>query len=455
MATSIIDDTMALSDQDLLDRIAALAGRERETTVELVAHLAVLELRPNLYRAQGYGSLFRYCTGALHLSEDAACNRTKVTRACREFPMILDLLAAGTVSLTTVRMLAPHLTAANHQAVLARAANRSRDEIEALVAELAPQPDIIASVRKLPTRKEESLVPPGVALVARAETAIASPELEPEPGVPGKTAASDETATPQPGEGLPDEDRDSGWTLRPPARPVVRASAPGRYRVQFTIDWETYEELQQVRALLRREIPSGDPGLIFGRAIRSLRREVEKAKRAAAGSGRRGAEAPGQDAVQGPTYEMRIRPRTDDETGSAVIGSTRTHDEAPGREHAGSVPNAGVEEAVQSQGDGDRRPHSRHVPNAVKRAVWRRDGGQCAFVSADGRRCEERAYLELHHIHPYALDGPATAGNIAVRCRGHNQYESELIFGPYGASRVREADQQPYGSPCRTTCGST
>jgi hypothetical protein len=87
-----------LSDHDLLARIGVLAGREREATVELVAHLAVLEARPALYAAQGYGSLFTYCTEVLRLSEDATCNRIQAARACRDFPVILDLLASGAMS---------------------------------------------------------------------------------------------------------------------------------------------------------------------------------------------------------------------------------------------------------------------------------------------------------------------------------------------------------------------
>ena len=75
-----------LSDHDLLARIAALAGKERETSAELVAHLAALDARPSLYAAQGHGSLFSYCTQVLRLSEDAACNRIDAARACRRFP---------------------------------------------------------------------------------------------------------------------------------------------------------------------------------------------------------------------------------------------------------------------------------------------------------------------------------------------------------------------------------
>src|SRR5712692_3942429 len=150
MNTNFLTTAAALSDQDLLASLSALAGREREASVELVAHLAALDARPSVYLAQGYGSLHAYCTQALRLSEDAASNRIEAARACRRFPLILDLLASGEMTLTSVRLLGRHLTPANHQAVLARARGRSRQQIDVLVAELAPRPDVPSSVRKLP-----------------------------------------------------------------------------------------------------------------------------------------------------------------------------------------------------------------------------------------------------------------------------------------------------------------
>src|SRR6187397_2873834 len=133
MNTNIRALASRLTDQDLLARIAALAGKEREASVELVAHLAELDTRASLYAAHGYGTLFTYCTEVLKLSEDAACNRISAARACRRFPVILDALASGALSLTTVRLLNPHLTPENHQEVLARASGLSRRAIEALV----------------------------------------------------------------------------------------------------------------------------------------------------------------------------------------------------------------------------------------------------------------------------------------------------------------------------------
>ena len=84
VSSNILDIAVALSDRDLLARIPVLAAHER--AAELVAHLAALRLRPSLYAAQGYGSLFAYCRHALRLSEDAASNRIHAARGLPEVP---------------------------------------------------------------------------------------------------------------------------------------------------------------------------------------------------------------------------------------------------------------------------------------------------------------------------------------------------------------------------------
>src|SRR5437867_9853276 len=121
MKTNILATADAVPDRYLLAHLEMLAVRERESLVDVVAHLATLDRRPALYAARGFGSLFSYCTQALRLSEDAACTRIDAARTCRRFPVILDLLASGEVTLTTVRLLGRHLTPENHEAVLARA----------------------------------------------------------------------------------------------------------------------------------------------------------------------------------------------------------------------------------------------------------------------------------------------------------------------------------------------
>jgi 5-methylcytosine-specific restriction endonuclease McrA len=71
----------------------------------------------------------------------------------------------------------------------------------------------------------------------------------------------------------------------------------------------------------------------------------------------------------------------------------------------------------------------RHIPAHVKRAVWERDGGRCTFTSETGQRCPARAMLEFDHVEPVARGGRATIEGIRLRCRAHNQYEAERVFG--------------------------
>jgi hypothetical protein len=270
------------------------------------------------------------------------------------FPMILDLLASGATNLTNIRRLAGKLTTENHEAVLARAIHRTRGEIEVLLRELDPLPDLPSSVRK-----------------AAVPTNAGVPE-----SIPSATPSQAPTVVPS-ASSVPSADAALGAP-----RAVVRPSAPERYHVKFTIGEETHRKLRRVQTLLRREIPDGDPSAIFDRALALLLASVEKAK-------------------LGATSNPRSRP------------SIRS----------------GTDEPVS-------RP-SRHVPSEVKRAVSKRDGDQCAYVSPDGRRCAQHAYLEFHHVRPFAHEGPTTVENISLRCRRHNQYEAELIFGRPQASSAR------------------
>ena len=101
------------------------------------------------------------------------------------------------------------------------------------------------------------------------------------------------------------------------------------------------------------------------------------------------------------------------------------------------------------------RRRSRHIPAKVKRAVWRRDKGRCAFVADSGRRCEERGRLELHHVEPYAVGGAATVANIQLRCRAHNAYGAVLFYGSRGAGPASVVRERPaaYGLSARGSTG--
>jgi 5-methylcytosine-specific restriction endonuclease McrA len=168
--------------------------------------------------------------------------------------------------------------------------------------------------------------------------------------------------------------------LPPAGRPSIQPTAPGHYRFKLDVGQETHDKLRRLQTLLRPEIPTGDPAAIVDRALALLLAKVEKQKCGAAAT---------------------IRPGTDKTAKETGESNPRT------------------------------------IPRWVRRAVWRRDQGRCAFVSSDGRRCTETHFLQYHHIIPWALGGRATIDNISLRCRSHNQYEADLVFGP----QPRRADR--------------
>jgi hypothetical protein len=164
--------------------------------------------------------------------------------------------------------------------------------------------------------------------------------------------------------------------------PEVKPLAPERFKVQFTVSRETYEKLHKVQDLMRHSIPTGDPAAIFDHALTLLLSQLSKAKFAAVD-----------------------RPR-------------------PGREAARG---------------------SRHVPAAVRREVWRRDGGRCAF-RGDLGRCHETGFLEFHHVVPYAKGGATTTSNLELRCRAHNVYEASQHFGHDVQPLLVRETRASYGS---------
>lgn len=138
-----------LADRDLLNEVERAASRERHATARLVALLSEVDSR-KLYAGEGYSSLFTYCVQRLHLSEHAAYLRIEAARAARCFPVIFDRLADGSLHLSAVSLLAPHLTAGNHLDVLDSATHKSKRDVEQLVACLRPRPDVPSVIRKLP-----------------------------------------------------------------------------------------------------------------------------------------------------------------------------------------------------------------------------------------------------------------------------------------------------------------
>jgi hypothetical protein len=154
--------------------------------------------------------------------------------------------------------------------------------------------------------------------------------------------------------------------------------------VQFTADAELHAQLQELRALLRHQITDGDLAKVLALAVRDLLAKVRKRK-----------------------FGECSKPRRAKPTS----------------------------------------PHpSRHIPAEVRRAVSRRDGERCTYVSAAGRRCEAREFLEFDHAEPWGRTRAHPTEGIRLRCRAHNQHAARQDFGERHMARFRKGAGTANGS---------
>jgi len=210
----------SLSDDELLHNLSEIMQQSRRVDAELVAHIGEVDHR-RLFAREACSSMFKYSVEVLHLSEPEAYLRIAVARAARKHPMLLTMLADGRLHLSGIALLAPHLTEENSEVVLTRAAHLSKRQIEELVAELAPKPDVPASIRKLPTPPPPPS--PTLALELRPERVESEAPRIPAPPAP---------------------------SVSPRPEPL----SPERYRVVFTASGELRDKLERLQSLMQEDL---------------------------------------------------------------------------------------------------------------------------------------------------------------------------------------------------------
>ena len=423
-----------LADDELLRRLAALLAASRHSEADLLAHIGEVDAR-RLYVRQAASSMFVYCTERLHLSEAEACLRIAAARAAREHPVILEMLADGRLHLSAIARLAPHLTAENRDDLLRRATHRTKREVDELVAELSPRPDVPAAIRKLPDRirklpagrvvarpisdrlgiseapgeakakvrpewvdSDRLAVVGGCGEVASAPpsdpSSAAGPE-QPQPsardrdcvsGVEGRSTADASSDLAAFGTRLP-------WVASRPRPAVIEPLAPSRYKVQFTASAQLREKLERLRTLMLSSVPEVDLAAVIEVAV------TEKLER-----------------LEARRFGRASSPR-------------------------------------KSVSTSDITARTRRIPAAVKRAVDERDEGRCRYVDGHGHRCTSRARLEFHHRRPWAIGGDHSPDNISLQCAAHNRLVAEVDFGRDVVDRHVLSSARAPGSRLRSNTG--
>ena len=117
------------------------------------------------------------------------------------------------------------------------------------------------------------------------------------------------------------------------------------------------------------------------------------------------------------------------DAGAGVPGSpvaTPAPQPALGVSPDGGPPGASAGAAAHTTRDAVRSRHQspprRHIPAAVRRHVWQRDGGRCCYRDLlTGRRCNSSHLLQIDHLQPVAQGGGEDPANLRLACFAHHR----------------------------------
>lgn len=384
----------------IVSELTLCNGRQQQLEADVLLFLGELDAR-QLYREHAVSSAFEFCVEHLGYSEDVAWKRVGAARLIRRFPKVYELLFSGHIHLTALMLIKPHLTEENHEHWLELACNKSKRQIEKLVASHWPRPDVPSSVRQLPEGRPSHSDANAVSPAASATNALVAEARQ--VTNPSTTSNNREASA---------------------ARIAPLSSRT--YHVTFTASEQLKEKLDRARALLSHCINPADLSGLVERAIDALLEGEEKRR---FGSRRlaiaRAAELSGAGhKARQKSSRTSVAPKDPDpvaqERASTSVDITPSSGVTPSSGATGPSP-SGIR----------RRPRV-----AVKRAVFERDGGQCTYVDPTGRRCAQRHLLEFDHIEAHAVGGEETVDNLRLRCKSHNQLAAENLFG---RSRVKSA----------------
>jgi hypothetical protein len=246
--------TSHLSHRALMLDLRTSRGTEARSTAVVLSRIAEVGAR-ELYRDEGYLSMYEFLIHDLHYSEGAAYKRLYAARAAWRFPLLYLAVAEGKLHLSGVVLLAKHLTEANVAELVDAATHKTKAEIEHLIVNHFPRPD-------LPERLQAIAPPAWLAELSRGKVdATPRPSESPCPGTavelsPGKVEPS-----------------------APPSR--MTPLAPQRFGFQCTMDQETQDLWQDAKALLSHEIPNGEMALVLKSVLTLAVAQLKKRKYAA------------------------------------------------------------------------------------------------------------------------------------------------------------------------------
>ena len=400
----------ALSDRELLRATSTLVRHERHLQGAVIDHLAEIDAR-RLFLQRGCSSLFDYAVRELGYSDAAAGRRIGAVRLCADQPDARERLRDGSLTLSAAAELQWAFDRQRRRGSISGTASRA--PAGSAPPGAAPLDDSAADAT--PPRTSAPPVSPPLVLDAAGRQQLVEEAA-------GKSARQVRRM-------LADLDPE----LAVPAD-RMRPLGDGRYELKALIDADCHQGLEQLRGLLSHVDPRMTIGQLVGRVVqealdrhdpsrpprraRSGNRPAERDAKPASASKEQAAPEPGHAVTAPDAATPAVTTPTPERARQPTPASARSPSRQRATDHRAT---AGRTPARAATPTAKPRASGRAIPAAVKRQVWRRDGGCCSYVDREtGRRCNSRHLIEIDHILPYALGGGADPENLRLLCGAHH-----------------------------------
>jgi len=346
---------------------------------------------------------------------------------------VIGLLCRGKVSLMALSLIEPHLTKENGKKLIGEVMGKSKREIEVLLSELSFKKvnykDVIRRLPEIRIKKEEGaqqqeddkkkvVAPAGLegAGGGKAPGAFGGASAFPPPPSQPKTAQNFSFTSESSGAFTPEIPNACVPEPIPVSKPEIR-----RIKVEFVAEEGLAKKIERAKEILRSKFPQGRFEDIFNQALEDLlekrdpMRKVERSERRKANE-----EKSIQEGSQRNEMESMKQTKSN-EKGKAMKTEEGENTTSEPQENQKIL-----EKEFQKP-----KPVSRYIPEKLRLEIWKRDRGECAYMSVDGKKCGSRSTLHVDHVEPFALGGQSIEKNLRLLCARHNRWRAEKTFGRF------------------------
>ena len=311
------------------------------------------------FRKFGYTSLFDYAVNALCLSESVSYNYITVARKCMTIPALKKEITSGAISVTHARKIAPVLTSDNQTQLLSLAKNLSARKLEKEIATLYPK---AATPEQIKYTSEKRLA---LQCGVSEELMLKLKRIQDlESTRQRKNISLEEALAAMAITYLHHKDPLEKAKRQQARGKLLLKSVPKRNQVPYLNDSISSKHSNHLRQPHSKQTPNKKS--IISNGLKKLPVSIQVQR-------------------SGGSVKRNSNKAASRTTASKII-PTRT-------------------------------PISAQIIHHVRL----KDQGQCSFSDLNGKKCQNKRFLEIHHKKPVARGGSNTPENLTILCSAHHK----------------------------------